>query len=129
MTLEYVRADALRNVHGRIIEKYGGVSGIRDENGLESAIARPQNLAFSAKATSVGALGAALAWALLRSHPFSDGNKRAAFAGLTMFFELNGYQLTCSEVEETAMVMRAAASDITEEEWTDWVERRVALVR
>ena len=128
MKLEYVRADALRNVHGRIIERYGGVSGLRDENGLESAIARPRNLAFYAKVTSVGALGAALAWALLRNHPFADGNKRAALAGLTMFLELNGYRLTCSEVEETAMLLRATASDITEEEWTDWVERSVALV-
>jgi death-on-curing protein len=126
VTLEYVRADVLRNVHGRIIERYGGISGVRDKNGLESAIARPRNLAFYAQDTSVGALGAALAWALLRNHPFADGNKRAAFAGLTMFLELNGYRLTCSEVEETAMVMRAAASDITEEEWTGWVERRVA---
>ena len=71
-------------------------------------------------------LGAALAWALLRNHPFMDGNKRAAFAALTMFLELNGHQLVCSEVEETAMVLRAAASEISEEEWTAWVMRSVA---
>jgi death-on-curing protein len=55
-----------------------------------------------------------------------DGNKRAAFAALTMFLELNEYQLTCSAVEETAMVLRAAASEITEDEWTAWVARSVA---
>jgi death on curing protein len=127
VSFEYVRADVLRNVHGRLIERYGGVSGVRDENGLESAIARPKNLAFYAGAESAGALGAALAWALLRNHPFADGNKRAAFAGLTIFLELNGYRLTCSEVEETAMVLRAASSEISEEDWTAWVERSVAL--
>lgn len=126
MTLRYVRADVLRNVHGRIIERYGGVPGVRDENGLEAAIGRPKNLAFYANVESVGALGAALAWSLLRNHPFSDGNKRAAFAGLAMFLELNGYRFTCSEVEETAMVLRAAASEISEDEWTAWVERSVA---
>ena len=61
MSLEYVRADVLRNVHGRIIHNYGGVSGVRDENALESAIARPKNLAFYAGVESVGALAAALA--------------------------------------------------------------------
>ncbi len=125
MSFEFVRADVLRNVQGRIIERYGGLAGVRDNGALESAIARPQNLEAYGEVTSVGGLGAALAWTLVRNHPFADGNKRAAFAGLTMFFELNGYRLSCSEVEETAMVLRAAASEITEDEWTEWVMRNV----
>ena len=128
MTLEFVRADVLRNVHSRLIERYGGITGVRDDNALESAIGRPRNLEAYGGVTSVPQLGAALAWALLRNHPFADGNKRSAFAAMDMFFELNGHRLTCSEVEETAMVLRAAASEITEEEWTAWVERSVALV-
>ena len=125
MKLEFVRADVLRNVHSRLIEKYGGLIGVRDDNALESAIGRPQNLEAYAGVTSVPQLGAALAWALLRNHPFADGNKRSAFAAMDMFFELNGHRLTCSEVEETAMVLRAAVSEITEAEWTAWVERSV----
>jgi death-on-curing protein len=78
--------------------------------------------------SSVAVLGAALAWALLRNHPFIDGNKRAAFAALVMFLDLNGYQLTCTEVEETAMMLRATASDINEEDWMAWVERNVAPI-
>ena len=126
MSFEFVRADVLRNVQSRLIERYGGLPGVRDEGALESAIARPENLFAYGQAGSVGELGAALAWALLRNHPFADGNKRAAFAGLTMFLELNGYRWTCSEVEETAMVLRATASEITEEEWVAWVVRSVA---
>jgi death-on-curing protein len=104
VSLEFVRADVLQNVESRLIERYGGLPGVRDGGALESA----------------------LAWALLRNHPFMDGNKRAAFAALTMFLELNGCRLTCSEVEETAMVLRAAGSEIAEEEWTAWVARSVA---
>jgi len=126
VSFEFVRADVLRNVQRRLIERYGGVPGVRDDNAFESAIARPKNLVDFGGEGSVAILGAALAWALLRSHPFTDGNKRAAFAGLTMFLELNGHHLTCSEVEETAMVLRAAASEITEGQWTAWVERSVA---
>lgn len=98
---------------------------MRDENALESAIARPQQLAAYANVTSVAVLSATLAWAILRSHPFTDGNKRSAFAALTLFLDINGYQVNCPEVEETAMVLRAAASEITEAEWTAWVERVV----
>lgn len=34
--------------------------------------------------------------------------------------------LVCSVEEETAMVLRAAASEIAEDEWTAWVVRSVA---
>ena len=128
MTIEFVRVEVLRNVHDRLIERYGGLRGVRDVGGLESAMARPENLVAYGGVTSVAELGAAMAWALLRNHPFSDGNKRAAFAALTLFLDLNEYGLTCSEVEETAMVLRAAASEIRAEEWTAWVVRSVVAV-
>jgi death-on-curing protein len=128
VSVEFVRADVLKNVHRRLIETYGGLPGIRDANALESAMARPKNLAAYAGEESVAALGAALAWAIVRSHPFSDGNKRAAFAALTIFLEINCFRLTCSEVEETAMILRAAASEIDEEEFAAWVERSVAAL-
>lgn len=128
MTFEFVRVDVLRNVHDRLKERYGGLRGVRDGGGLESAMARPENLVAYGGATSVAELGAALAWALLRNHPFADGNRRAAFAALTLFLDLNGYGFTCSEVEETAMVLRAGAGEIEEGEWVAWVVRSVGAV-
>lgn len=128
MSIVFVRGDVLRNVHDRLIERYGGLAGVRDENALESAVGRPRNIQSYGGVTSIAHLAAALPWAILRNHPFSDGNKRAAFAALTIFLDRNGYELTCSEVEETAMILRAAASEITEEEWTGWVARVIASV-
>lgn len=128
MNIEFVRADVLRNVQARLLEKYGGLSGVRDNGALESAIARPKNLHAYEDVTSIARLGASVAWAIVRNHPFVDGNKRAAFAALTIFLELNGHGLTCSQVEETAMVLRAAASEITEDEWIGWVTGVVAKV-
>jgi death-on-curing protein len=63
----------------------------------------------------------------LRNHPFADGNKRSAFAALTIFLDLNGYRWICSEVEETSIFLLAAGSEISEEEFTAWVERSIAL--
>jgi death-on-curing protein len=126
VSFEFVRADVLRNVQSRLAKRHGGLPSERDDGALESAIARPRNLFEYGQVSSVGELGAVLAWALIRNLPFANGNKRAAFAGLTMFLELNGHRLTCSEVEETAMVLRAATSEIGEEEWTAWVVRSVA---
>ena len=126
MSLEFVRADVLKNVQQRLIENYGGLPGIRDENALESAISRPKNLVAYLGEESIAALGASLVWAIVRSDPFADGNKRAGFAALTIFLEINGYKLTCSEVEETAMILLAAGSEITEDEFGAWVERSIA---
>jgi death-on-curing protein len=128
VTLEFPRTDVLVNVQSRLIDRYGGLAGIRDHGALESAVARPQNLVSYGEVTSVPELAAALGWAIMRNHPFLDGNKRAAFAALELLLDLNGYELTCSEVEETAMVLRAAASEMDEAEWTAWVVRNVGAV-
>jgi hypothetical protein len=38
---------------------------------------------------------------------------------------MNGLTWKCGEVEETAMVLRAAAKEMQEDEWESWVVRNV----
>jgi len=45
---------------------------------------------------------------------------------MVTLLDLNRYGMTCSEEEETAMVLRAASSECSEDEWTAWLERSVA---
>jgi death on curing protein len=120
VNLTFLRSDVLRTVQAQLIQTYGGLQGIRNEDGLESAAARPQHLHNYRGEVRIAALAASLAWALLRNHPFVDGNKRIALAALVMTAELNEHRITCSEAEETAMVLKAAGSEISEEEWTTW---------
>ncbi|MGA3054956.1 MAG: type II toxin-antitoxin system death-on-curing family toxin [Candidatus Korobacteraceae bacterium] len=121
--LRWLTAKAAEAIHEQLIARYGGVSGLRAAGLLASAMARPQNLAAYGRTTSVASLAAAYAWGLLRNHPFLDGNKRTALAAMAVFLELNGWELNCSEAEETAMVLRTAAREITEHAWTEWVRR------
>ena len=122
--LRWLTAKAAQAIHEQLIARYGGVSGVRAGGRLASAVARPQNLAVYGKNASVASLSAAYAWGLLRNHPFLDGNKRTALAAMVVFLELNGWELSCSEAEETATVLRAAAGEITEHAWSEWVRRR-----
>lgn len=108
----------VRTIHSELIQAYGGSYGVRDAGLLESALMRPQHLEAYEPEASIGQLAAVLGWGLLKNRAFVDGNKRVALAALVTFLKLNGYILTCSEVEETAMVLRAAASEIAEEAWT-----------
>jgi death-on-curing protein len=45
---------------------------------------------------------------------------------MVIFLDANGFVLKASVAEETAMVLRAAAGEITEDEWIGWVTGVVA---
>ena len=125
MSLIFLRSDVLRTVQAQLIQTYGGLPGVRNEDGLEPAVARPKQMHNYTGEERIGAIAASLAWALLRNHPFADGNKRIALAAFVMSAELNEHRLTCSEAEETAMILKAAGSEISEDEWTAWALRVV----
>jgi death-on-curing protein len=115
-------------LQAEMIDRYGGSHGLRDRGLLESAVARADNTAYYNPEASVGEVAASLAWGLIKNHAFIDGNKRVGFAAMVAFLEMNEYRLVCSEEEETAMVLRAAAGEIAEEEWTAWVVGSVAPI-
>lgn len=119
--LRWLTAEAIRAIHAELISRYGGASGVRSAGLLDSAVARPQHLSAYKRNVTVPMLGAAYGWGLLRNHPFIDGNKRIALAAMVVFLDLNGWELACSEAEETAMVLRAAAGEMSEPRWNDWV--------
>jgi len=121
--LRWLTANAVAAIQEELISRYGGLPGLRASGLLESAVARPQHLAAYRRNVTVPALAAAYGWGLLRNHPFVDGNKRIALAAMVVFLDLNGWELTCSQAEETAMVLRAAAGEMNENVWGKWVGR------
>jgi death-on-curing protein len=63
---------------------------------------------------------AILCWRLARNHALPDGNKRAAWAALTVFIDLNGgrWEPDPPDVDEAEEAMlHVAAGDITEDEF------------
>jgi len=84
---------------------------------------RAENKAtFDPKATAAS-IGASLSYGLIKNHAFIDGNKRVGLGALVDFLAFNGFFLTPTEDEQIATVLRVAASEMTEDEWTAWVER------
>jgi death on curing protein len=65
---------------------FGGPEGLRDDNMLESALARPMNQFHYDNQVDLAHLAAAYAFGIARNHPFVDGNKRAAFWRLVCFW-------------------------------------------
>jgi death-on-curing protein len=128
VTWNFLSVDAVIVLHTALIEESGGSHGLRDAGLLESAIARAANKVNYDPDATVATVAASLGWGLIKNHAFVDGNKRIGLAALVVFLDANGFSLICSVQEETAMVLRAAASEITEDEWTAWVVRNVAAI-
>ena len=108
------------DIHDEQLREHGGATGVRDEGLLESALARPLNLAAYGE-PDTAELAACYAVAIARNHPFIDGNKRAAFMAMVLFLALNGLELEAPMVEATVTMLQMAAGDMLEDEFTAWV--------
>ena len=108
-------------LQARSIEKFGGTHGLRESWPAGIGVcARAEQSNYDPDAT-FPEIAASIAWGIIKNHAFFDGNKRAGFAALRVTLEGNGFTLRCTEDEETAAVLKAAAGDFAEAEWTAWV--------
>ena len=98
---------------------------MRDEGLLESALARPLNVAAYGE-PDVAELAASYGVGLAKNHAFVDGNKRAAFLAVGLFLALNGHRLRVSQVEATLTMLAVAAGEIREEEFAAWIRKHCA---
>jgi len=121
VTIEWIALDTVLTFHRIQIEEHGGARGIRDQALLESAMARPRNLAAYQQA-DLYHLAAAYAWGLARDHPFVDGNKRTAFVVAATFLELNGRRLIADEADAASTFLRLAEG-MSEDALADWFRR------
>lgn len=121
----WIEARIVLAAHDEQLAEHGGAEGVRDAGLLESALARPQNLAAYGE-PDVAALAAAYAFGIAKNHPFVDGNKRSALVVLELFLELNGYTLVTDDVQCVITILNLAAGDLTEAELANWVRENLA---
>ncbi|HQZ06007.1 MAG: type II toxin-antitoxin system death-on-curing family toxin [Rhodoferax sp.] len=111
-------------LHDESLAEHGGASGLRDEGLLESALARPLNIALY-ESPDVARLAASYGVGLAKNHPFTDGNKRAAFLAVGLFLARNGYRLDASQVEATLTMLGVAGGSISEAEFAVWLRSHI----
>lgn len=105
--------------HAEQLAEHGGGVGTRDIGALDSAMARPQNLAEYGEPDAAD-LAAAYAFAIARNHPFVDGNKRTAAVVSETFLMLNGFSLAATDAELVVAMVALAAGEMSEAELADW---------
>jgi len=125
----WLERSILDAIHLDQLREHGGLPGVRDENALESALARPQNLFGHGETKEVPVLAAAYAWGIARNHPYRDGNKRAAFLALAVFAELNGFRFEAPEEEVVQVMLAVADKRCSEADLVMWVRRSLRKIK
>ena len=111
--------------HREQLAEHGGAEGVRDRTLLESAMARPLQLASYGE-PDAAALAASYAFGIARNHPLTEGNKRTAAVISETFLVLNGHQLTCSDATLVVAFLALAAGELTGDELADWFRQHLA---
>jgi death-on-curing protein len=86
----FLSREQIDAIHHDQIEIWGGLHGLRYEDGLESAIAQPQNVWYYTAACDLYDIAGAYAYYLAESQAYFDGNKRTAVQAALDFLEING---------------------------------------
>ena len=114
-------------IHNDQLREHGGLPGIRDENVLESALARPQQKWHYAETADIAMLAAAYGFGLVKNHPYRDGNKRIGFLAIVTFLGINGHVLEATDIEVIAEILALADGRVSEEELADWIRQHSAM--
>lgn len=120
----WVGAAVVYAVHDRQLAEHGGLDGLRDQGAVESALARPRNLAAYGQPDAAG-LAAAYAYGLARNHGFADGNKRTAWVVARLFLADNGCRLTFDKTDAVRTVEAVAAGSLDEAALAEWFRQRL----
>ncbi len=120
----WVSAQVVHAVHDRQLAQHGGLAGIRDVGAVESALARPQNLAAYGEPDACD-LAAAYAYGLTRNHGFSDGNKRTAWVTARLFLADNDCRLRFDPADAVRTVEAVAGGTLAEDVLATWFRERL----
>jgi death-on-curing protein len=111
-------------LHELQIEKYGGLSGIRDTGMLQSAIGRPfATFGGSDLYPDIFTKTAALIQSIIKNHPFLDANKRTAFVSAVTLLEMNEYSFMASNNEVVKYVLAVANENLTVDQISKWLKK------
>ena len=107
-------------IHADQLRQHGGLTGVRDENALESALARAQQKWSYGEERDLAVLASAYGYGLVRNHPYRDGNKRIGFLALATFLGINGYELDTADADVITTMLALAEGTLSEPQLAKW---------
>jgi len=116
-------------LHERMIQKYGGSSGVRDMGMLESAVGRPfATFGGEDLYPDVFMKAGAFTQSIVKNHPFIDGNKRTAFSGTIVFLLASGVIVSAGTNQIVKFMLRVANENLSVDEIAAWLKKHTTNV-
>ena len=123
---QWIRLDVVLAIHAEQLAEHGGLEGLRDRSGLESAVASPRNLlAYGRPKPDIAAMAAQYAFAIGCNQAFIDGNKRTALVVCRTFLILNGQDLDAPQDEKYTVIMKMSNREIDVGKLAAWIRERL----
>lgn len=123
LTLEFVL-----EIHNRVLEKHGGLSGVRDNNGLLSAIGRPfQTFDGNDLYEDVFQKSAALGESIIVNHPFLDGNKRTGYVLMEYYLRINNFKIIASDDDLYSFIISISIGQLKFDDIVIWLKNNTIL--
>jgi death-on-curing protein len=116
---------ALLQLHDESLATFGGATGLRDEDLLDSALGHALNLWHYDKSVDLASLAAAYGFGLAKNHAFVDGNKRAAFLAIGLSLSINGRRLRADQVDAINTIVSLASGTLDEHALADWIRKQI----
>jgi len=124
--MRYLTLAQVLDLYRTLVKETGGALGIRDLDGLKSALAQPRmTFAGDELYPSVAEKAAALGFSLVMNHPFIDGNKRLGHAAMETFLMLNGYEIDASVDDQESTLLKLAAGELERDQFVNWVREHI----
>lgn len=127
MTPYFLTLAQVTALHQRLVDEFGGASGIRDLGMLRSALAMPM-ASFGGQLlhSTLAEMGAAYLFHLVMNHPFVDGNKRIGAAAARVFLLMNDAKFDPDEGAYGDLVLNLAAGKLDKADVIAFFKRHVS---
>jgi len=120
----WIDRKVVQAIHDAQLAEHGGMDGVRDQGLVESALARPQNLAAYGD-PDVADLAAAYAYGIVKNHGFADGNKRTGWIVARLFLADNGFAVSFNKTEAVTTMQALAGGTLDEAAMAAWLRTRM----
>lgn len=110
-------------IHDQVVKLHGGANGVRDMNGLESAIVRPYQRWQYELYPSCFEKAAAIGESIIMNHPFVDGNKRTGYVLMELILRLENVRITATDDELYQFVIDISTGVKRFKEIVDWLKQ------